>query len=230
MEALVSDDMGSFSQVPPGVQTAADKRKEQLEALRARDEKMLKPVQLKQAAEFSDQMKHEDEKAEKIKVWGKCQAYLKSFPQRLAMIKAPKEPMKKSLEELQFMLSEIHAQLGKTGAADLMTALYGEAMVGIENYHHQWNPFKLNLNGLGKVTEQNLEKLIHPLMEELVIEYDWFFSMGIIPRILQATAGLMLTTHRMNAEGIKRYMQAAVNTPVSENLRAQAEKLKQKRA
>ena len=54
--------------------------------------------------------------------------------------------------------------------------------------------------------------------------------MGIIPRILQATAGIIMTTHRMNSEGIKRYMQTAVNTPVSENLRAQAEKLKQKRA
>ncbi len=230
MEALVSDDMGSFSQVPPGVQTAADKRKAQLEALQQRDEKMLKPVQLKQAAEFSDQMKHEDEKAEKIKVWGKCQAYLKAFPQRLAMIKAPKEPMKKSLEELQGMLAEIHSQLGKTGAADMLTAVYGEAMNGIEVYHHQWNPFKLNLNGLGKVTEQNLQSTIHPLMEELVIEYDWFFSVGIIPRIMQSMAAMMLTTHRMNSEGIKRYMQAAVNTPVSDNLRQQAEKLKQKRA
>jgi hypothetical protein len=67
-------------------------------------------------------------------------------------------------------------------------------------------------------------------MEELVIEYDWFFSVGIIPRILQATAGLILTTHRMNSEGIRRYMQAAVNTPVPENLKAQAQKLKHKRA
>lgn len=230
MEALVSDDMGSFSQVPPGVQTAADKRREQLEALRARDEKMLKPVQLKQAAEFSDQMKHEDEKAEKIKVWSKCQAYLKAFPARLGMIKQPKEPMKKSLEELQLILSEIHAQLGKSGGADLCTAVWGELMAGAEVYHHQWNPFKLNLNGLGQLASQNAEKVMRPLFEELVIEYDWFFSMGIIPRIIQASAGIMLTCHRMNSEGIRRYMQAAVNTPVPDNLRAQAEKLKQKRA
>jgi len=222
---LAAEDLGVFRQEMPGQASAAQKLLEAQQKMDARDKKLLTPKQMEGAEKFAEQIRHADEAAARQVLVRHINAYKQTFPVRLESIKLPKDLDKLTLEKLQQLHDEITKQLGRGGGVNWLVFGWQQAMQGIETYHHVVNPFGWNLNGLLMMSNTVMQKETMPLLEELAIKYDAWFSYSVEARILQHLAGIIMTTHRLNSEGVKQFMQKAVNTPAPDSLRKMAENL-----
>lgn len=229
-DAQVMADMKEFTQEAPEAVTLAQKLKERMEAQRKHDEKLLKPEQIKSARKFAEDMKHEDEKEDKAKVLRKIMSYLHTFPHLKERIHLPKAfGAKQSLDELHAVLSDIEHELGKQGGMEILSTLYFSALEFAEEAHHRFNPFGWrldNLSAFARAQTQNPEKdRITPILAELAIKYDDWFSSSVEKRFILMNLTLFAAVHKMNDPEVKQYQQAATQKAPSKKTREAAGKL-----
>lgn len=226
MPGIISNDMASFSQTPPEKAAELKKRMKEEEAMRKRDEQLLKPKQLDAASKLVEVTKHEDEKNAKASCLRKINAYVKQFPERLkGMNVTPAKGAKASLDELEIMLADVEHQMGKSGGIDLLCLAYSQGAAGLEELHHVWNPLKLNLDHLGDVVNANMDKKLKPLFEEFAIKHENWFSSSVETRIVLTTMEIIAATNRMNSAEVRAATAKAAGTPADPIIAEAANKL-----
>ena len=73
------------------------------------------------------------------------------------------------------------------------------AMVAVETIHRDvYNPLGLNLNGLGKVTKDNMAE-VQPIVDELMIKYGANMVMGPEWRLALSIGAIVMTVHSANS-------------------------------
>ena len=124
----------------------------------------------------------------------KISAYRERFPH---LKKRNNLSAKSSLEEIEDELHYCELQLGSQAGAQNLggTVLYG-TMLCIEKVTFEyWNPLGLNLNGLGTVTQQNMDQF-QPILDELMIKHnagvytspEWRLALAIGATIMTVNA------------------------------------------
>ncbi len=223
---LASEDLGLFRQETAGQQSAAQKILEQQKKMEERDKKVLGPKQMEGAEKFAEQIRGEDERAKRQELVRHIKAYKTTFPSRLESIVLPKDfDTKLSLDKLQQLHDDIVKQLGRGGGVNWLVFGWNQLVQNVETYHHVVNPFGWNLNGLGMMANTVMQKETMPLLEEVAIKYDAWFSHSVEARLVQHFAGLIMTTHRLNSEGVKQFMNKAVNTKTPDGVQKMVDSL-----
>ena len=131
---------------------------------------------------------------------------------------------KSSIEEIEDELHYCELQLGSQGGSNQMssTVLYG-AMAGIETLTRDyWNPLGLNLNGLGMVTQQNMDQF-QPILDELMIKHNAGAYTSPEWRLALAMGATILTVNAANsnpemAQAVKAMNQAVTPPPGGKDL------------
>lgn len=123
-------------------------------------------------------------------------AYRERFPQ---LKKRNNVSAKSTAEDLQDELHYIEMQLGSRQDGNFGALILHGTMLGIETLHRDvWNPFNLNLNGLGKVTKDNMSEF-QPILDELMIKYGTGMYMGPELRLCLSVGALVMTVHAANS-------------------------------
>ena len=145
----------------------------------------------------------------------KITAYRERFPH---LKKRNNLSAKSAVEEIEDELHYLELQLGSQGGAQNLgaTVLYG-TMLCLERANNEyWNPLGLNLNGLGTVTQQNMDQF-QPILDELMIKH----SAGVYTspewRLALAIGATVMTVNAANqnpemARAVKS-MNQVVNPP-----------------
>tara|TARA_Y100000401_G_scaffold20822_1_gene13932 strand:- start:433 stop:1158 length:726 start_codon:yes stop_codon:yes gene_type:complete len=127
----------------------------------------------------------------------RIEAYRERFPQ---LKKRNNVSAKSTLDELLDELHSYEKQLGsgnKNGGLGPML-LHG-SMCMVEAVHRDvWNPFGLNLTGLGQVTKDNMDQF-EPIVDELLIKYGSQMYLGPEMRLCLALGSVILTVHGANS-------------------------------
>ena len=155
------------------------------------------------------------QKADRSVLLDKIAAYRERFPH---LKKRNTISPKSSLEEIEDELHYIELQLGSQGGAQNVaaTVLYG-TMLCIERVTFDyWNPLGLNLNGLGTVTQQNMDQF-QPILDELMIKHNAGTYTSPEWRLALAIGATVMTVNAANqnpemARAVKT-MNQAVNKP-----------------
>ena len=131
---------------------------------------------------------------------------------------------KSSLEEVEDELHYIELQLGSSSGATNFgaTVLYG-TMLGVERLTNDyWNPLGLNLNGLGTVTQQNMDQF-QPIIDELMIKHNAGMYTSPEWRLALAMGATIMTVNAANqnpeiARAVKSMNQAVSKPPGAKDL------------
>ena len=100
------------------------------------------------------------------------------------------------------ILDELHyceMQLGSKQDGSFGAMLLHGSMLAVETIHRDvWNPLNLNLNGLAKVTKDNMTEF-QPIVDELMIKYGAGMYMSPELRLTLALGALVMTVHGANS-------------------------------
>lgn len=100
------------------------------------------------------------------------------------------------------IIDEIHyceMQLGSRNDSNFGAVLLHGAMVVVESINRDvWNPLGLNLNGLARVTKDNMDEF-QPIVDELMIKYGAGLYVGPEMRLVLALGAVMMTVHGANS-------------------------------
>ena len=149
----------------------------------------------------------------------KIEAYRDRFPNLKSRNKIS---ARSSLAELIDELHYLELQLGsasKSVGGSLGCMILQGTMSGIEVVTQTWNPLKLNLQGLGQVTKDNMTEF-EPIVDELMIKYGAGMYMSPELRLCMLIGSTCVTVHMANsgdpriAEALKK-MNKVVNDPSS---------------
>jgi hypothetical protein len=145
----------------------------------------------------------------------KVTAYRERFPQ---LKKRNNLTGKSSVEEIEDELHYLELQLGSQGGAQNLgaTVLYGTMLCVEKMSNEYWNPLGLNLNGLGTITQQNMDQF-QPLLDELMIKHNAGVYTSPEWRLVLALGATIMTVNAANqnpemARAVKS-MNQAVNVP-----------------
>lgn len=127
----------------------------------------------------------------------RIEAYRERFPH---LKRRNNVSAKSTLDEL---LDELHSYEKQLGSGDksggLGPMLLHGSMCVIEAVHRDvWNPFGLNLTGLGQVTKDNMDQF-EPIVDELLIKYGSSMYLGPEMRLCLALGSVVLTVHGANS-------------------------------
>lgn len=151
----------------------------------------------------------------------KIAAYRERFPKLKS--RNPKLSAKNSVEELLDELHYIELQLGSGSDGSFGNMLFLSGMSLLETSTHYFNPLKLQLHGLAKVSQDNIEQF-SPIIDELMIKYGAGLYMPPEYRLVIATGMLVFTVHSANTGDARvgemlSKMNKVVNAPPgSENM------------
>ena len=74
-----------------------------------------------------------------------------------------------------------------------------DVLLGVETVTRDvWNPLSLNLNGLARVTKDNMDEF-QPLVDELMIKYGAGMYMSVEMRLALSLGALVMTVHGANS-------------------------------
>jgi hypothetical protein len=151
----------------------------------------------------------------------KIGAYRERFP---FLKKRNNVTAKSTIEEISDELHYCELQLGSQNTSHQLssTVLYG-TMAGIETLTRDyWNPLGLNLNGLGMVTQQNMDQF-QPILDELMIKHNAGTYTSPEWRLALAMGATVLTVNAANsnpemAQAVKAMNQAVTPPPGGKDL------------
>jgi len=142
----------------------------------------------------------------------KVLAYRERFPH---LKKRNNVSVKSSADDILDELHYIELQLGSRQDGSVGAMVLHGSMVAVESLTRDvWNPLSLNLNGLAKVTKDNMGEF-QPILDELMIKYGAGMYMSPETRLVLAVGAMMVTVHSAN-NGDPRIAQALekMNQPV----------------
>ena len=158
---------------------------------------------------------------EKSALLDKLGAYRERFPH---LKKRNNVSVKSSGDDILDELHYCEVQLGSRQDSNVGGMILHGAMVAVETIHRDvYNPLGLNLNGLGKVTKDNMAEF-QPIVDELMIKYGTGLFMGPEMRLALAMGALVMTVHGANSGDVRiasalEKMNTGVKIPVgSEDL------------
>ena len=126
----------------------------------------------------------------------KLGAYRERFPH---LKKRNTVSVKSSADDI---LDEIHfceMQLGSRQDSSIGSIILHGAMLSLETVTRDvWNPVGLNLNGLGKVTKDNMEEF-QPIVDELMIKHGAGMYISPETRLVLAMGAMVMTVHAANS-------------------------------
>ena len=171
--------------------------------LRKEERMMQKETRLAQAikgvSKISSAENKKDAPPDPSAILDKIEAYRDRFPNLKSRNKVS---AKSTTTELIDELHYIELQLGsaKTGTGGSMGCMaLGAAMSGLELVTSEiWNPLGLNLQGLGRVTKDNMAEF-EPIMDELMIKYGAGLYMSPEARLLMLVGSTVATVHVANS-------------------------------
>ena len=124
-----------------------------------------------------------------------------AYKERFTHLKSrnPKLSAKSSIDEIEDELHYLELQLGSSKDGSLAQMLFVGSMSGIETVTRDYyNPFGLNLTGLGAVAKDNVSE-VSDILDELMIKYSAGFYMQPEYRLALAMAGMVVTVHSANS-------------------------------
>ena len=123
-------------------------------------------------------------------------AYRERFPH---LKKRNNVTVKSSQEDILDELHYCEMQLGSKQDSNVGGMILHGTMLAVETIHRDvWNPLGLNLNGLAKVTKDNMSEF-QPIVDELMIKYGTGMYMGPEMRLALAMGALVVTVHGANS-------------------------------
>ena len=138
----------------------------------------------------------QEPEVDKSALLDKLTAYRERFPH---LKKRNNVTVRSSADDI---LDELHycaMQLGSKQDGSVGAMIMHSTMVAVETIHREvWNPLGLNLNGLGKVTKDNMEEF-QPIVDELMIKYGAGMYMSPEVRLVLAVGAMMMTVHAANS-------------------------------
>ena len=138
----------------------------------------------------------EIEEVDKSALLDKIVAYRDKFPN---LKKRNTVSAKSCAEDLYDELHYIEMQLGYKKDNNLGALLMHGSMHAVEYVHNEvFNPFNLNLNGLAKVTKDNMSEF-QPILDELMIKYGTGMYVGPEMRLVLAMGAMVVTVHSANS-------------------------------
>lgn len=123
-------------------------------------------------------------------------AYRERFPH---LKKRNNVSIKSSAEDIEDELHYCEMQLGSRKDGSMGAIVLHSAMLAVETIHRDvWNPLGLNLNGLAKVTKDNMTEF-QPILDELMIKYGAGMYMSPEMRLTLSLGALVMTVHAANS-------------------------------
>ena len=137
---------------------------------------------------------------EKSALLDKLGAYRERFPH---LKKRNNVTVKSSADDIEDELHYCEMQLGSRQDNNIGGMILHGSMLAIETIHRDvYNPLGLNLNGLAKVTKDNMAEF-QPIVDELVIKYSTGLYMGPEMRLVLAMGALVMTVHGANSGDVR---------------------------
>ena len=137
---------------------------------------------------------------EKSALLDKLGAYRERFPH---LKKRNNVTVKSSADDIEDELHYCQMQLGSRQDNNIGGMILHGSMLAIETVHRDvYNPLGLNLNGLAKVTKDNMAEF-QPIVDELMIKYSTGLYMGPEMRLALAMGALVMTVHGANSGDVR---------------------------
>ena len=137
---------------------------------------------------------------EKSALLDKLGAYRERFPH---LKKRNNVTVKSSADDIEDELHYCEMQLGSRQDNNIGGMILHGSMLAIETVHRDvYNPLGLNLNGLAKVTKDNMAEF-QPIVDELMIKYSTGLYMGPEMRLVLAMGALVMTVHGANSGDVR---------------------------
>ena len=126
----------------------------------------------------------------------KLGAYKERFPH---LKKRNNVSIKSSADDILDELHYYEMQLGSKQDGSFGAMILHGTMLAVETIHRDvWNPMGLNLNGLARVTKDNMSEF-QPIVDELMIKYGGSMYMSPEMRLTLALGALVMTVHGANS-------------------------------
>ena len=111
--------------------------------------------------------------------------------------------VKSSLEDIHDELHYYAKQLGSKDNENTGALLLHGAMLGLETLTRDvWNPLRLDLTDLGRVTKANMSEF-QPIIDELMIKYGSGMYVGPELRLAIAVGATVATVHAANSGNVR---------------------------
>eukprot|EP00741_Cyanophora_paradoxa_P022614 tig00000248_g21839.t1 len=117
------------------------------------------------------------------------------------------------LDELKEEYEEIQRELSTRGSLEAARLFLIAGMHSLEHLNKAYDPIGLKLDGLGQATLSSMDQ-VQPILEELVIKYSRYVTLGPEARLGMALVQTVLAVHAANAnpEMMKEVTEAAAST------------------
>ena len=136
------------------------------------------------------------EQVDKSTLLDKLLAYRERFPH---LKKRNNVSVKSSADDILDELHYCEMQLGSRNDGSLGGVILHGSMLAVETVTRDvWNPLGLNLNGLAKVTKENMSEF-QPIVDELMIKYGAGMYMSPETRLILSLGALVMTVHGANS-------------------------------
>eukprot|EP00741_Cyanophora_paradoxa_P023636 tig00021603_g22830.t1 len=148
---------------------------------------------------------------EKKQVLRQIAQYRRSFGGELTSTK--KLSLATPLDELKEEYEEIQRELSTRGSLEAARLFLIAGMHSLEHLNKAYDPIGLKLDGLGQATLSSMDQ-VQPILEELVIKYSRYVTLGPEARLGMALVQTVLAVHAANAnpEMMKEVTEAAAST------------------
>eukprot|EP00741_Cyanophora_paradoxa_P012733 tig00020616_g12298.t1 len=148
---------------------------------------------------------------EKKQVLRQIAQYRRSFGGELTSTK--KLSLATPLDELKEEYEEIQRELSTRGSLEAARLFLIAGMHSLEHLNKAYDPIGLKLDGLGQATLSSMDQ-VQPILEELVIKYSRYVTLGPEARLGMALVQTVLAVHAANAnpEVMKEVTEAAAST------------------
>ena len=139
--------------------------------------------------------KEDPDADEKRQLLRQIAQYRRSFGSELSSTK--KLSLATPLDELKDEYDEIQREVSTKGSLEAARLFLIAGMHSLEHMNKAYDPFGLRLDGLGQATVASMDQ-VQPILEELVIKYSRWVTLGPEARLGMALAQTLLTVHAAN--------------------------------
>lgn len=141
----------------------------------------------------TDKKEDERDADEKRGLLRQIAQYRKSF----TVASNKKLSLTNTLEEIREEYEEIQRELSNKGSLEAARMFLIAGMHALEHLNAAYDPIGLRLDGLGQATVATMPTL-QPILEELIIKYSSYATLGPEARLSLALAQTVLTVHAAN--------------------------------
>ena len=118
-----------------------------------------------------------------------------------------------SLQDIEDEVASAQHQLGEQPTTGLGVDLVVQALSGLEIFTRSYNPFALNLNGLGEISRLKQAEFA-PLVEEFMIKHGASLSLPVEARLVVTIGGIVAFVHMANTNPeVAEALAKRVNAP-----------------